>query len=118
MISFEESCDALELLVQELPRDILNGLNCGIVILDEIEYDTNGLLVLGRYYFDPRGLGRYINIYYGSIRAIYGYSHKDIFIKKIKEVLHHELTHHIEHLAGDRTLERQDEVDKIKYLRR
>ena len=114
MLNFEEACDALELLVEELPNEILKGLNCGIVMLDEIEYDTNGLLVLGRYYFDPRGLGRYINIYYGSIMAAYGYSSADI----IKDVLHHELTHHLEHLAGDRSLERQDEIDKIKYLRR
>ena len=116
MLNFEEACDALELLVQELPSEILRGLNCGVVMLNKTEYDTNGLLVLGRYYFEPRGLGRYINIYYGSIRAVYWYSPKDIFIKKITEVLHHELTHHLEHLAGDRTLERQDEIDKIKYL--
>ena len=117
MVSFETSCDILESLVEELPQEILKGLNCGIIMLNEIEYDKNGLIILGQYHFEPRGLGRYITIYYGSIKAIYGYSSDKIFAKKIKEVLNHELTHHLEHLAGDRTLEKQDEIDKAKYLR-
>ena len=117
MLNFEDACDALEILIEELPNEILEGLNCGVVMLNEMQYDINGLIILGQYHFEPRGLGRYITIYYGSIRAVYAYLPNNIFIEKIKEVLHHELTHHIEHLAGDRTLERQDEIDKIKYLR-
>ena len=114
MVSFESACDMLESLVKEIPSDILSELNCGIIMLDEIKYDSNGLIVLGQYHFEPRGLGRYITIYYRSIGAIYGYSCR--FVEKIKEVLNHELTHHLEHLAGDKSLEIQDEIDKIRYL--
>jgi hypothetical protein len=34
---------------------------------------------------------------------------------KIKEVLYHELTHHLEHMAGDKTLEKKDAADLNAY---
>ena len=48
--------------------------------------------------------------------AVYGHLSRNAFRKKLKYVLHHELTHHLESLAGDRSLEVQDAIDKHKYL--
>ena len=116
MLTFEEAQEALTELTDSLPPEIYKDLNCGVVLTPETLYDENGLVILGQYHFDPRGLGRYVTINYGSLMVMYGYLPRKNFIEKIKYVLHHELTHHLESLAGDRSLEIQDEIDKARYL--
>ena len=116
MLTYEESDDAIAQFVEELPQEILKGLNCGISLRQETLYDDNGLVILGQYHIEPMGLGRYVTINYGSMVAVYGHLSKNAFRKKLRYVLHHELTHHLESLAGDRSLEIQDAIDKRKYL--
>ena len=116
MLTFEESDEAIAQLVEELPEAILEGLNFGINLREESLYDDNGLVILGQYHIEPMGLGRYVTINYGSMVEVYGHLSKSAFRKKLKYVLHHELTHHLESLAGDRSLEIQDAIDKRKYL--
>ena len=118
MLTFEEAQDALDELIDELPPEIFKGLNGGAVIVPDIMHDSNGLLILGRYHFQPRGLGRYVTIHYGSIFAAHGHLSAELFREKIKDVLHHELTHHLEHLAGDRSLEIKDAQDVSRMLAR
>ena len=116
MLSFEESEEAIAQMAEELPQEILNGLNCGISLRPDTMYDESGLVILGRYHVEPMGLGRYVTINYGSMMVVYGHLSAQAFKKKLKYVLHHELTHHLESLAGDRSLEVKDEVDKRRYL--
>lgn len=116
MLSFEESQEYLEQFVDELPPVIFEGLNCGVSLREGSLYDENGLLILGQYHYEPYGLGRYVTINYGSLVAAYSHFSPENFAQKIKYVLHHELTHHLENKAGDRTLEIQDAVDKIRML--
>ena len=116
MLTFEESDEAIARMVEELPEAILEGLNCGISLREESLYDDDGLVILGQYHVEPMGLGRYVTINYGSMVEVYGHLQKNAFRKKLKHVLHHELTHHLESLAGDRSLEIQDAIDKRKYL--
>ena len=118
MLTFEEAEKALMELVDKLPPGIFEGLNCGVVLLPDSLYDENGLLILGQYHVEPRGLGRYVTIQYGSIMAMYGHYPPDAFIKKLEDVLHHELTHHLESLAGDTSLEQQDKKDVRRILAR
>ena len=115
-MSFEETQEALEQFMDALPQEIFNGLNCGVALVPEVLYDHNGLLVLGQYHYEPRGLGRYITINYGSLMTAHGYLPPDAFKEKLKKVLHHELTHHLEHQAGDRSLEVEDAVNIRKML--
>ena len=115
-MSFEEAQIALDEIACELPQAIFNGLNGGYVLTDELKQDKNGLYILGQYHVQPRGLGRYVTVHYGSIIAVYGFLSPKQFREKLKFVLHHELTHHLESLAGDRSLEIQDELDKARYL--
>ena len=103
-------------MVEELPQEILEALNCGISLRRDALYDDNGLVILGQYHVEPMGLGRYVTINYGSMVEVYGYLSKNAFRRKLRYVLHHELTHHLESLAGDRSLEIQDAIDKRKYL--
>ena len=117
MLTFEEAQEAITQIADNIPPEILKGLNCGIVLLPEIITDNDGLLVLGMYHIEPLGLGRYVTIYYGSIMEAYGYLPSPAFKEKLKDVLYHELVHHLESLAGDRSLEIQDAIDREKYLR-
>jgi len=108
MLTFEEAQAALDELIAELPPEIFKGLNCGVSLVQDPLYDSNGLLILGQYHVEPHGLGRYVTINYGSLVAAHGYLNPEGFREKMKHVLHHELTHHLEHLAGDRSLEIKD----------
>jgi len=116
MLTFEEAQETLEQQMDDLPQEIFKGLNLGVTLLPDTLYSSNGLLILGRYHVDPRGLGRYITINYGSLVAAHGHQSPDFFREKLRSVLHHELTHHLEHLAGDRTLEKQDAYDVRRML--
>jgi len=118
MLTFEESQLVLDELVDELPPEIFKGLNCGVALIPDTTYSPNGLMILGQYHFEPRGLGRYVTIHYGSIFEAHGHLPPELFREKIKEVLHHELTHHLENLAGDRTLEIKDAFDVRRMLSR
>ncbi|MCL2364104.1 MAG: hypothetical protein FWC71_05520 [Defluviitaleaceae bacterium] len=116
MMTFEEAQDALDDFIAALPQEIFKGLNCGVALVPDVLHDHNGLLVLGQYHYEPRGLGRYITINYGSLMAAHGYLPPDQFAEKLKKVLHHELTHHLEHQAGDRSLEIEDAKNIQKML--
>ena len=116
MLTFEEAEVALNQHIDDLPPEIYKGLNCGVALLPDTMYDNNGLLILGQYHVENYGLGRYITIHYGSIYMAHGHLNAHDFSDKIRSVLHHELTHHLEHLAGDNTLEIQDAIDIRKML--
>ena len=116
MLTFEESQLAVDELVGELPPAIFRNLNCGVSLTEETLYDESGLLILGQYHVQPYGLGRYVNIHYGSMVVAYGHLPPDAFRNQLKSTLHHELTHHLESLAGDKSLEVQDAIDKRRML--
>jgi len=116
MLSFEETQEALDVLIRNLPAGIFDGLNCGVALLPDALYDEHGLIILGQYHIEPCGLGRYITIQYGSLMAVYGHYQPEAFIKKLEDTLHHELTHHLESRAGDRSLEAQDAADKRRHF--
>jgi len=118
MLTFEEAQAALDEHIDALPPAIFKDLNYGVALVPDTIYDANGLVILGHYHVEPRGLGRYITIYYGSICVAHGYLDANGFREKIKYVLHHELTHHLESLAGDRSLEIEDAINIRKMLRR
>ena len=115
MLTYEEAQEALNQEIDALPPGIFKDLNCGVTLIPDTMYDANGLLVLGQYHVQPRGLGRYVTIHYGSMIMAYGYLSAAAFREKIKDTLHHELTHHLENLAGDRSLEIED-AQNIKNI--
>jgi hypothetical protein len=115
-MSFEEAELALDEIAADLPQEIFKRLNGGYVLTEEVMRDANGFYILGQYHVQPTGLGRYVTVHYGSICEVFGNISPRMFREKLKFVLHHELTHHLESLAGDKSLEIQDEVDKARYL--
>ena len=120
MYSIEDINSMLDEIATELPEGVFRDLNGGISLLRETKKSNKdpdgGLYTLGEYRRDQ--MGRYINIYYGSLIKVYGNcSHKKMR-KHLRDVLVHELTHHMESLAGDRSLEIKDEINLFDYFSR
>jgi predicted Zn-dependent protease with MMP-like domain len=119
MISLDEMEELLESIVEEFPREIFKELNGGIILLPDLKRNKigNNLFIMGQYHKGgPQG--RYISIFYGSFKRVYSHLSKDDLKKKLTEVLKHEFTHHLESLAGERGLEKEDEKFINDYLRR
>lgn len=112
MLSFDEVGALLDRAAEALPREIFLDLNGGVNLIDDVRRDDSGNYIMGLYHHD--GMGRYIEIFYGSFAALYPNASAKKLEEELKKTLHHELTHHIENKAGDRTLERWDERHKAE----
>jgi len=107
MLSFEDAGRVLDEAMEELPEGIFDDLNGGVNLLPEEKPGEDGRYILGLYHHDA--MGRYVEIFYGSfLKAFPGATDRQ-FAEELRKTLHHELTHHVENKAGDRTLERWDE---------
>ena len=120
MFTIEEINELLDEIAAELPEEVFRELNGGVSLLPETKLsdaDPNGgLYTLGEYRRDQ--MGRYIFMYYGSIMIIHGNETREQMRLNLKKILTHELTHHLESLAGDRSLEKKDAERLAKYRRR
>ena len=115
MMSFEQAGEYLDRCADELPQDIFRDLNGGVNLLPDERKSPDGRWTLGLYHNDGR-LGRYIEIFYGSFLALYPGASDEKLERELKKTLHHELTHHLENRAGDRTLERWDDEQTELWL--
>ncbi|MDR1588991.1 MAG: metallopeptidase family protein [Oscillospiraceae bacterium] len=119
MFTIDEISALLDEAAYEIPQELYGELNGGVNLLPETKYhaaDTSGgLCVLGEYRHD--GMGRYIVIYYGSLCESYPRMGRGAMKERLKKLLLHELTHHIESLAGEHGLEDKDRRDIERYKR-
>ena len=117
MFSIDEINEMLDEAAAELPDEVFKDLNGGVSILNETKrssVDPDGnLYTLGEYRRDQ--MGRYIVIYYGSVCTVHGNCSYDEMRTILKKLLSHELTHHLESLAGERGLEIEDEEEMERY---
>lgn len=116
MMTYDECKEILENFMDTLPPALFDGLNGGVLLLEELIEDEHELLILGQYHIDDNGLGRYVTIHYGSMVEAFFDVPKEEFARELVDVLKHELLHHVESLAGDRSLEIQDEIDLERFL--
>ncbi|MCL2044796.1 MAG: metallopeptidase family protein [Oscillospiraceae bacterium] len=119
MFSIDDVNDMLDEIADDMPLELFRHLNGGINLLPDAKRSsadpTGGLYTLGEYRQDQ--MGRYIVLYYGSIRAVHGHETPNELYSSLKKLLLHELTHHIEALAGERSLEIEDERMIREYLK-
>lgn len=119
MISIDEAQVLLQQVADELPDAFWEALNGGVSLLPDTVRASyalaDDLYTLGEYRIEPL-LGRYINIYYGSIRRTYGNLSRRALKQELRRILFHEFTHHVESLAGERGLEVKDAVQMHEYL--
>ena len=119
-ITIDEMHEMLDEIVEEFPPAFFTKLNGGISLLPDVRYSpharSNDLYTLGEYRRDA--MGRYIYLYYGSIMRTYGYLPREKMRRRLWKLVSHELTHHIEDLAGERGLEKKDKEQIQQYLDR
>lgn len=117
----ERTQEILDALAEELPEIFYRELNGGILLLEDVKMspEVEGLYIMGEY-VKSHSLGRMIKIYHGSIKACYGEIPESLYAEKLREILRHEFCHHIENLAGDKSLEIEDQVrlNRYKAMRR
>lgn len=116
ILSINEVYDILEEVYAEIPEPLFDGLNGGVLLLeDEVPDPEAGedVYIMGEYCWDE--MGRYINIYYGSFVALLQDEPREAWADELRITLRHELTHHVEGLAGERGLERWDEEELARF---
>jgi predicted Zn-dependent protease with MMP-like domain len=121
MISIDAMNDLLDDIAQEIPQDFFNELNGEIILLPDRKMHPqaigNDLYILGEYHRSST-MGRYIAVYYGSVKAVYGSLDENQLRPHLKDLLLHEFTHHIESMAGERGLEIKDAQSINRYMDR
>ena len=116
ILSIDEVNDILDQVCGEFPEALFQDLNGGILLLEEALPDPEvgeDVYIMGEYCVD--GMGRYINIYYGSFAALLFDEPRRVWEDELRTTLRHELTHHVEALAGERSLELKDEAFLLDY---
>lgn len=116
VLTFDRVGELLDELAEGIPEPFYQQLNGGVLLLPEALPDPeNGpdLYILGKYCVDE--LGRYINIYYGSFAALFFDEPEEVWREELNTTLRHEFTHHVEALAGERSLDRKDEAYLLEY---
>ena len=109
MLSIDEVNEILDDHYEQIPMELFAWLNGGVVLLEDALPDPEAgedVYVMGEYCCDE--MGRYIKIYYGSFAALLADEPRKVWEEELWITLRHELTHHMEGLAGERSLERKD----------
>lgn len=120
MMSLDEMELLLEEILEEYPEELFRELNGGILLLPDEKRNPNPTLqelyILGEYHHGGP-MGRYIALYYGSFQRVFGRGSHLRIRKELDHTLKHEFTHHLESLAGERSLELEDQLRIQKYLK-
>lgn len=117
ILSIDQCYDILDRLAEEYPQALFDSLNGGILLLEEELPDPGAgedVYIMGEYCWDE--MGRYINLYYGSFAALLSGEDESVWEEELRITLRHELTHHVEGLAGERSLEHKDSA-QLQALR-
>lgn len=117
ILSIDACGDILDAVAEEFPEELFRGLNGGVLLLEEALPDPEAgedVYIMGEYCWDE--MGRYINIYYGSFAALLCDEPEEVWEDELRITLRHELTHHVEGLAGERSLEYKDSA-QLEALR-
>lgn len=120
MIDVDQFSRIVDERAQLLPEAVFRRLNLGIGVVERLKRQPRSrpeqpLYILGEYQVH-HALGRGILIYYGSFARAFPTHDEAALTAEIDRVLRHELTHHLESLAGARDLEIADARFLMDYL--
>lgn len=111
MLTFNETAALLDDIVDTLPPELTEGLTGGIYLVPEPK--PHSVLPFPKYmvmgeYINQHQLGSRIFVYYGSVIAV----HPDVDVAQmhniLRDIVKHELRHHVEGKAGSKALEVED----------
>ncbi len=115
-LSIDEVNEILNEVYEEFPPELFEDLNGGVLLLEDEATDPEvgeDIYIMGEYCHDD--MGRYINLYYGSFVAVLCNAPRQVWVDELRETLRHELTHHMEGLAGERSLEYKDAAQLAQF---
>lgn len=116
----DEVEELLDEICEEIPEYAFDHLNGGIILSEDVKYHeasvNNDLIIMGEY--QRSILGNMITIYYGSFMKMYRYLSRDELKDKLRDVLLHELRHHMEFLANEDDLVVEDNKFIADYKKR
>lgn len=120
-MTLSEYGETLDMLAEELPPKFFERLNLGIVVHERVKRHPASrgdapLYVLGEY-LHGGAMGRGIRMYYGSFLRACGDLPREEQVSRLRGVLRHEFRHHLEFLAGEDDLAREDDRELQAYLR-
>jgi predicted Zn-dependent protease with MMP-like domain len=117
MLTIDEVETLLDEVAGEIPQEFYRELNGGVNLLEDVKLHSaavdGDLYILGDYHRDA--MGRQIYIYYGSLLRNYPHYTAEQMKERLRRLLIHEFTHHLESLAGERGLEIKDGIEMEKY---
>ena len=127
ILTVDQVGDLLDEIAESFPSALFQGLNGGVCLQEEALPDPEfrEVYILGEYCHDCLGL--YINLYYGSFAVLAEQEewNRETWLEELRQriyitpacledparlrhVLAHELTHHLEHLSGLHALDDRD----------
>ena len=109
ILTIDQCYDILDRLAEEYPEEIFSELNGGILLLEEALPDPEAgedVYIMGEYCWDE--MGRYIYLYYGAFVELLSDEDESVWEDELRITLRHELTHHVEGMAGEKSLEYKD----------
>ncbi|MFV0467177.1 MAG: metallopeptidase family protein [Lachnospiraceae bacterium] len=112
-MTYEEFCNYAEYVVNhEVPEELLDELNGGVLVNEELKEDVeeSNFVILGQYIRD--NLGSRVVLYYGTFWKFYKNKSEKTWQKEISKVIKHELRHHIEARAGQEDLAKLERWEK------
>ncbi len=122
LLTFDETGDLLDLIAEQFPQVLFQGLNGGVNLKEEAlpdsEFPDGELYIMGQFCDDC--LGKYIDLYYGSFAALAkleDWTEED-WEDELWTTLSHELTHHMEGLGGLHALDDRDEEEMAEFRRK
>ena len=110
ILSYDEAYEIVDELAKDMPEAFYTELNGGLIMLEEECLDPviRDLYILGEYCEDE--LGKYICLYYGSFAKVLADEPREKWVEELRTTLRHEFTHHVESLAGEDRLDREDQA--------
>ncbi len=119
MVTFEECAEMLDEIADSMPTELFRDLNAGMSLVPQSKLHPQSqhgeLFILGEYV--RSSIGNSIVFYYGSIARVYGSLPKERLYTQLEKIMHHEVKHHNEHLAGCDDLGIWDDEQIEEYLR-
>lgn len=115
---FTEYAD--QVVNEEVPSPLLKNLHMGIIVLpetmqEEEENEEDVQYIMGEYLSNE--MGNHIVLYYGSFAEVLQGASRETWLKEIRETIKHEVWHHVEAMAGDEKLARQELIEQEKWSR-
>lgn len=119
--TYDEVYQLMNALLDEIPEPFFKELSGGVILLEgdkhsPYEMDGRPLYIMGEYV--RSSLGKQIILYYGSFNAVYSHLSVEKLRDKLRKTLIHEFVHHLEGMAGKRDLEKQDETQLNRYIKK